>query len=348
MRFRTLTYLCAVTAVCAFPLSDTFAQRGGRGGGGRGGGGGRNGASFSPSFSNGGHSNDGTHESFYRGSNFDSSNRSDGNREAFSRTFSNNFDRDFARGFRNDNDRFTDRIRNDFGGFDRHDLPYRFGWWDSRGWGNHWYSPWLFSRWRDRPYYWWGWTPAGVLTDWLVFGFDRPYYWNYGPDGNIYYDGDYVYYDGRRTMSADDYYDYVSDLAHDVPDISQADAEKMDWKPLGVFAIRREGESQSTRSIQLAVNKDGVIVGTYFNREKNKAYPVTGTVDKHSERATWSFEDKNNKHIIFETSIYNLTKDSTQVMVHFGPKPDDAEIWQLVRLEQPDESAHSNSQHELP
>jgi hypothetical protein len=220
-------------------------------------------------------------------------------------------------------------------------------WWDRHGWDDYagWY-PWRFSRWHDRPWYWWGWTPASTLVDWLVFGFDRPYYWGYGYGRNIWYDGDYVYYDGRRTMYDEDYYDYLCDFAYDVPDISNAEAERMDWKPLGVFAIQRENESGSDRSIQLAVNRDGVITGTYYNREKDKAYPLSGRVDKRTQRATWAFADKANRDIIFETSLFNLTKEHATVMVHFGPKADDAEIWQLVRLEAP--SSSQVSSRDLP
>jgi hypothetical protein len=177
-----------------------------------------------------------------------------------------------------------------------------------------------------------------------VYGFDRPAYWNYGQGGNIYYDNDYVYYDGRRTMPADRYYEYLDDLARDVPNISDADAQKMDWKPLGVFAVRRENETDSSRTLQLAVNRDGVITGTYFIQDKKEARPVVGRVDERTQRATWRFADTKGKDdIIFETSIYNLTQPTANVMVHFGPKPSDAEVWQLVRLEQPDSNTNSQT-----
>jgi hypothetical protein len=127
-------------------------------------------------------------------------------------------------------------------------------------------------------------------------------------------------------------------LARDVPNIDKSEAEKMDWKPLGVFAVRRENETESDRTMQLAVNHDGVITGTYFNEKKKEARPLAGRVDERTQRATWRFADtkKNDEDVIFETSIYNLTRASTNVMVHFGPKASDAEIWQLVRLELPE------------
>ena len=118
----------------------------------------------------------------------------------------------------------------------------------------------------------------------------------------------------------------------------------MDWKPLGVFAVRRENETDSSRTLQLAVNRDGVITGTYFIQDKKEARPVVGRVDERTQRATWRFADTKGKDdIIFETSIYNLTRSTTNVMVHFGPKASDAEVWQLVRLEQPDSNTNSQT-----
>lgn len=283
------------------------------------------------------------HQSFYRGPDSD---RSDRNRSDRDNSDSDRFARSSRDSDRGSRDRdFADRTRQDFGGFDRHDLPFRYGWWDTYGLAGYpVYSPWRYSRWRDRPYYWWGWSSPRGLTDWLVYGFTQPAYWNYGPDGNIWYDNGYVYYDGSRRYSADDYYNHLDNLARDIPNIDQAEAEKMDWKPLGVFAIRRENESDSTRTMQLAVNRDGVITGTYFIQPKKQARPLMGRVDKISQRATWTFADgeKGKDDVIFETSIYNLTKPSTNIMVHFGPKQSDAEIWQLVRLEQP--GANTNAQ----
>ena len=122
------------------------------------------------------------------------------------------------------------------------------------------------------------------MTDWLVFGFDRPRYWGYGPGANIYYQDDYVYYDNRRTIAVDDYYQQIYDLAHSVPNISQSEAENMDWRPLGVFAVGRDANAGSQRAMQLAINKDGVLTGTYFNRENGEVHPVSGMVDERTQR----------------------------------------------------------------
>lgn len=241
----------------------------------------------------------------------------------------------FGRG-RDDWRRGSDDIRRNWYG-NRGNQPFRYGWWDSYagvGWPA--YSPYRYSRWQNQPYYWWTWTPAARLGTSLVFGWDRPRYWGYGQGANIYYQDDYVYYDNQRTVSINDYYQQVFDLAHSVPNISEAEAEQMQWNPLGVFAVHRPNESESTRAIQLAVSNDGVITGTFFNRTNNQVHPLSGMVDERTQRAAWAFADGQQKALVFETGIYNLTRDESTMMVHFGPSEQDTEVWQLVRLEQPE------------
>ncbi|MBL9124561.1 MAG: hypothetical protein JNG90_13080, partial [Planctomycetaceae bacterium] len=48
--------------------------------------------------------------------------------------------------------------------------------------------------------------------------------------------------------------------------------------------------------------------------------------------AAWTVGD--NKATVYETGIYNLTKDQTPVLIHFGK--DRTQQWLLVRMKQPD------------
>ena len=102
----------------------------------------------------------------------------------------------------------------------------------------------------------------------------------------------------------------------------------------GVFALSREENDDSNMVLQLAVNKEGVIQGTYYNTSTETERPVKGMVDKKTQRAAWTFADGKNTDIIMETGLYNLTKDDTQVFVHFGE--DKTQRWWLVRLEEPE------------
>lgn len=245
------------------------------------------------------------------------------------------FDKDRDR----DRDRFSrdlTRLRSDWYGRNRSNLPFRYGYWDAYP-RDRWptYGPWASARWRDRPNYWWGSTTASALTPWLAFGWSQPHYWQYGQGANIYYQDDYVYYDGRQYEPVATYYDRMYALAHSVPNIDAATAETMEWQPLGVFVATNDGQP-GERSMQLAVNRDGVMTGTYQSVDKGDVHPLAGMVDKKSQRAAWAFADGAQPKVVFETSLFNLTNDQATMMVHFGPKSDETQVWRLVRMDQPD------------
>jgi hypothetical protein len=178
--------------------------------------------------------------------------------------------------------------------------------------------------------YWWRaatWGAIGAAVYGSAYG-GEPVYYDYGD--NIYYEGDQVYVGGQPVATADQYYQQASEIAASAPAEPQADA---DWLPLGVFALTKEGASDSSMVLQLAVNKEGVITGTYYNTATNTTRPVKGMVDKKTQRAAWTFADGKNTDIIMETGLYNLTKDQTEALMHFGK--DNTQQWMMVRLNQP-------------
>ena len=157
---------------------------------------------------------------------------------------------------------------------------------------------------------------------------DSPAYYDYGE--GIYYEDEQVYMNGKPVASADEYYQQASDLAKSAPPAQESETE---WLPLGVFAISRDQATDSNVVLQLAVEKDGVIAGTYYNTTTDIARPVKGKVDKKTQRAAWTFDDGKNTDIIMETGIFNLTQDQTEALVHFGNEK--TQQWLLVRLDQP-------------
>lgn len=153
-------------------------------------------------------------------------------------------------------------------------------------------------------------------------------YYDYG--SNFYYDNDYVYFNGSRIASAGQYYDQAARIVSNAPEVND---DAADWMPLGVFALSQGAADTSNVVLQLAVNKEGTIQGTYYNNDNDVTKPIKGVVDKKSQRAVWTFADDSNNAVIMETSIYNLTLDQTEVLVHFGKER--TEQWLLVRLPEP-------------
>lgn len=170
--------------------------------------------------------------------------------------------------------------------------------------------------WPHHPWNYW-WRPATwvALSSWIVWNWGSPLYYDYG--SNFYYDNGFVYLNGRRLCSSVEYYDQAVQILTDAPEVKDDAAQ---WMPLGVFALTQDVATDSNMVLQLAVNKDGNIQGTYYNTQEETAKPIKGLVEKQSQRAVWTFADDSNNAVIMETGIYNLTQDETQVLVHFGKK----------------------------
>ena len=93
-----------------------------------------------------------------------------------------------------------------------------------------------------------------------------------------------------------------------------------------------EGETKATNIFQLAVNKDGVIRGEYYNALTDTTETVYGSVDKKTQRAAWTVVDR--KFPVYEAGIANLTKDETTMLVHFAK--DKTQQFSLVRIQPPE------------
>ncbi len=201
------------------------------------------------------------------------------------------------------------------------------GWWGQRPNLTNYY--WHNHIWPHHPWNYW-WRPATwvALSSWIVWNWGTPLYYDYG--SNFYYDNGFVYLNDRRLCSSVEYYDQAVQIVSKANEVTD-DADQ--WMPLGVFALTQDVAKTSDMVLQLAVNKDGDIQGTYYNTKDETAKPIKGLVEKQSQRAVWTFADDSNNTVIMETGIYNLTQDETEVLIHFGSKR--TEEWVMVRLDQP-------------
>jgi hypothetical protein len=162
-----------------------------------------------------------------------------------------------------------------------------------------------------------------------VNGEEAPVYYDYG--STVVYDGDTVYVNGEEAGTAEQYAGQAARLAAEGR--AARPSEKEEWQPLGVFAVVRDEERTSDKIFQLAVNKEGVIRGNYYDALADNALTVYGSVDKKTQRAAWYIGAK--KEVVFEAGIANLTRDETTVLVHYGTG--DTRQFTLVRVERPSE-----------
>jgi hypothetical protein len=103
---------------------------------------------------------------------------------------------------------------------------------------------------------------------------------------------------------------------------------------LGVFAMAQGEKTTAYNLFPLAINRDGVLRGNYYNTVTDSAEPVAGSVDRTTQRAAWSVGGR--KSPVFEAGIANLTKDKTTMLVHFGQDKKSQQMT-LVRIEEPKE-----------
>jgi hypothetical protein len=205
------------------------------------------------------------------------------------------------------------------GNFD-HWGVYHAGWytahpgaWFAAGWG-------AGAAWRAAT-----WDSVGA---WMSYYPTTPVYYDYG--NNVTYQDNDVVVNGQDVGTSEQYYDQATNLAATG---AQADAPTDgDWLPLGVFALTKPDQTKSDVTIQLAVNRQGIIRGNYTDSVTDKTQTVQGSVDKQSQRVAFTVGD--NTTNVVETGLYNLTKDEAPVLIHFGK--DRTEQWLLVRLKNPD------------
>ncbi len=177
------------------------------------------------------------------------------------------------------------------------------------------------------------WNSVG---SWMSYYPSTPVYYDYG--NNVTYQNNDVCVNGQDVGTSQQYYDQASQLATTG---AQADASSdADWMPLGVFALTKTDQSKSDVTIQLAVNKGGVIRGNYTDTVTNTTQTVQGSVDKQTQRVAFTVGD--NTTNVVETGLYNLTKDEAPCLLHFGA--DRTEQWLLVRLSQNDQQSGQSSQ----
>ena len=206
-------------------------------------------------------------------------------------------------------------------------------WWGNSGW---YHGP---GNWGGNPWWWWG--TATLATAGTFLAIDaiqeatyQPPVYDYGV--NVVYQGDDVYVDGKPTASATEYANQAIALANEpaVQPLAPAPPEtggQPDWLPLGVWALAQEEKGDAYMFFQLSIDKNGVVSGAYQNALSGEKSPISGQVDKETQRVAWKIGTNNT---VIETGLQNLTEDVASCLVHFGP--DTTQTWLLVRLKQPE------------
>lgn len=138
-----------------------------------------------------------------------------------------------------------------------------------------------------------------------------------------------VYVDGQSGGTAQQFADEATAIATQGQTANPPATDE--WKALGVYALVSGDEKTSNNIFQLAVNKEGVIRGNFYDGVTDTTTEVYGSVDKKSQRAAWTIGKKKDR--VFEAGLYNLTQPECPCLLHLGTQKTDQML--LVRVEQP-------------
>jgi hypothetical protein len=179
------------------------------------------------------------------------------------------------------------------------------------------------------PHHWWSRATWEAITVWVVGTWGAPTPYNWGQ--NVTIKNGVVYLDGKELAGAADFAAHALAIASAGAQAMSAppdQRDQMQWLPLGVFALTHEAKGAPTIFVQLAIDKNGILAGTYFNANTEQTQFVQGAVERGSSRAAWSLA--NHKDTVMEAGVFNLTQDELPVLLHFGTEQ--SQRWLLTRL----------------
>jgi hypothetical protein len=181
---------------------------------------------------------------------------------------------------------------------------------------SQWFSDGFYQNHNHHPHFhnhganWWNAASWAGVTTWLTWGWNDPYYYS---DSGITY-----------SVPQQDY--------QTSQEVQYAPPSKVDdWMPLGVFAAGHTPADTAYTSmyVQLALDKQGNIAGTYYNTASDEVHDISGQVNRYTQEATWKISD-NPSSPTMTTGIYNLTQEVAIVQVSFQDGSN--QNWTLVRL----------------
>lgn len=161
---------------------------------------------------------------------------------------------------------------------------------------------------------WWRGAPWNRVYTWL----------GWGAAGGLLYP---IYYDNGYPVQFDSgWTDYYNNPSY--PEETQGS-----WLPLGVFALSPNVAQPENPDMfmQLAVNRDGEISGTFYNAATDRSFPLVGYVDKDTQEAYWQVTGENFAPEM-AAGLFNLTQDVADVELTFTNR--EIQNWTLIRVSQ--------------
>jgi hypothetical protein len=204
-----------------------------------------------------------------------------------------------------------------------HNRPFTPGWY-----GNH---P---NAWHHGYGNWWAGTTFGAAATWLGLSAANPLTYAYPSAVPTVYTSD----TGATQVNqlADGTAPETIDVAAVAAKLAQNGATEppkdAQFLPLGVFSLAPENQPEASVMVQLAVSKDGVLRGSYFDLVSDQEKKIHGSIDKQTQRAAWTVGPQGK--VVFETALANLTEEKGPVSLHY----ENGQIgrWTMARFDDPE------------
>ncbi len=186
----------------------------------------------------------------------------------------------------------------------------------------------IWSWWHvTAPYRWANWSS---VTSWCGYGgsYAEPVTYDYTDEG--------VYANGKQVVVDDEYSKQARELAAAGAQLLQQkvdaqEADKLEWLPLGVFALCKTQDGDPTMFLQLAISREGIVAGSFANTTNNENLSVQGGADRESTRLAITIGDQDD--VVVETALYNVTEKQSSALVHY--QDGTRENWLLVKMPDP-------------
>jgi hypothetical protein len=107
------------------------------------------------------------------------------------------------------------------------------------------------------------------------------------------------------------------------------DPSRGEWMPLGQYTLMLGPNDDSTRMLDLAIDRFGHIRGSYYDMVSGVAHNVAGIVDQRTQYAQWSLES--NRQMTFYTPMGEMMQP--QGLVYVQLPSGERQQWQLVRMD---------------
>ncbi len=187
----------------------------------------------------------------------------------------------------------------------------------------------VWSWWRvTAPYRWANWSS---VTSWCGYSgsYAEPVTYEYTDEG--------AYANGKEVVVDDEYSKQAHELAAAGAQLLQQkvdaqEADKLEWLPLGVFALCKSEDGDPTMFLQLAISREGIVAGSFANTTNNENLSVQGGADRESTRLAVTIGDQDD--VVVETGLYNVTEAQSSALIHY--QDGTRENWLLVKMPDPE------------